>query len=1142
MRKTIMLFFMLCSCLIVQGQNMEWKFFDQQKTLSSHYQLINSTDDEIVVKFAQTGYGLRKVTTPKGDAYVISSAKGSQIEKKGAPDLGKMTQSVIIPNSGGTAIQVIDSKFTEIKNIEIAPSKGAITRDKRPQDIPYEWGPEYEKNAFFPENIACLGEPYIIRDFRGQTIISQPFQYNPVTKTLRIYSEITIKLFQDGSQGINQLTRTKSLSTVDPNFEPIYSRHFLNYPKNKYTGLNETGGKMLIITYDAFATAMQPFVNWKNSIGIQTTMVNYSTIGSSAALKTYVQNYYNTNGLTFLLIVGDHAQVPTSSTTAGDSDNNYGYIVGSDHYLDIFVGRFSSENSTHVNTMINRTLYYERDMLSSEAHLKKGVGIASNEGGSGGDDGETDEAHMNNIQTDLTNYGYTITKCYQNGGTTSQLSSLINNGTGIINYVGHGSNTSWYAPSFTNTNVDALNNTNKFPFIFSVACVVGNFKSITCFAETWLRATDDSGNPAGAIAFCGSTINQSWASPMCAQDEMNDLLVANAYKTYGGIFVNGMFQMIDEYGTDGRNMADTWTLFGDPSLYTRTPGHLNGPSAGTDTQAPSAPTNLAASNFGQTSLTLSWTASTDNVGVTGYDIYRNGSFLASSTTTSYNVTGLTSGTSYSFYVKAKDAAGNISASSNTINVTTLSGGVTYCSSYGSNYSYEWISKVVIGSFTNTSTAAGYTDFTSKVINVNAGSNYSVSLTPGFASSSYLEYWKIWVDFNADGDFDDTGEQLFSGSGTGVVSGSIAIPSSGSGTTRLRVVMRYNAAPTSCGSYSYGETEDYTITIGGSVPDAEAPTAPTNLAASNITQTSLTLSWTASTDNVGVTGYDIYRNSTLIGSSTTTSYNVSGLTAATSYSFNVKAKDAAGNISAASTSINVTTLSNTVNYCSSNGSNSSYEWIAKVAIGSFSNTSTAAGYTDFTSKTISLTAGVSNSVTLTPGYASSSYTEYWKVWADLNGDGDFTDTGEELFSKSGKTAVTGTITIPTSATATTTRLRIAMRYNAAPTSCGSYSYGETEDYTLQINRERFSNQTDISSMRCYPNPTAGDLKIKLASSFIGNVQLMVINSNGQIVQTYRFLKSENLYEKDVNLADLPTGIYHLRIVMGEEILTDRILLE
>ncbi len=238
------------------------------------------------------------------------------------------------------------------------------------------------------------------------------------------------------------------------------------------------------------------------------------------------------------------------------------------------------------------------------------------------------------------------------------------------------------------------------------------------------------------------------------------------------------------------------------------------------------------------------------------------------------------------------------------------GNSSYCTSKGNNYSYEWIAGVEIGSFTNTSGAAGYTNFTSQTVDLQAGQSYGVTLTPGFGSSSYNEYWKIWIDLNGDGDFSDANELVFdpgSMSNT-TVTGTLNVPSVAEITTRMRVSMKYNGAQTECETFSYGEVEDYTVSITtGSGGDTEDPTAPTNLAASSITQTSCVLNWTASTDNVGVTGYDVYRNSSLYTSVTGTSANITGLTASTTYSFYVIAKDAAGNTSPASSSINVTTL-------------------------------------------------------------------------------------------------------------------------------------------------------------------------------------------------------------------------------------------
>ncbi len=116
----------------------------------------------------------------------------------------------------------------------------------------------------------------------------------------------------------------------------------------------------------------------------------------------------------------------------------------------------------------------------------------------------------------------------------------------------------------------------------------------------------------------------------------------------------------------------------------------------------------------------------------------------------------------------------------------------------------------------------------------------------------------------------------------------------------------------------GETSNTTATApfpigtygGSSTPDTEAPTAPTNLVASNITATTVDVSWTAATDNVGVTAYQIFDGTTLIASSTGTSTTVTGLTPNTAYAFSVVATDAAGNISTASNTENITTLEDT----------------------------------------------------------------------------------------------------------------------------------------------------------------------------------------------------------------------------------------
>lgn len=330
-----------------------------------------------------------------------------------------------------------------------------------------------------------------------------------------------------------------------------------------------------------------------------------------------------------------------------------------------------------------------------------------------------------------------------------------------------------------------------------------------------------------------------------------------------------------------------------------------------DAQVPTTPTNLVASGTTSNSVSLSWTASTDNIGVTGYNVYMNSALNTTVTGTTTTITGLTASTAYSFYVVAKDAAGNSSASSTVVNATTAAGtSITYCASQGNSTADEKIGKVVFGAINNTSTGTtGYENFTALTTNVTSGTATTITITPSWTATAFSEGYAVWIDYNKNGLFTDAGELAWSKatSTTTPATGTITIPASATlGTTRMRVSMKYNAIPTSCEAIPYGQVEDYTVNIVAGTADTTAPSAPTALTASGTTQTTTTLSWNAATDNVGVTGYDVYRGTTLLGTVSTTTYNVTGLTAATAYTFSVKAKDAAGNISASSNVVNVTT--------------------------------------------------------------------------------------------------------------------------------------------------------------------------------------------------------------------------------------------
>ncbi len=561
-----------------------------------------------------------------------------------------------------------------------------------------------------------------------------------------------------------------------------------------------------------------------------------------------------------------------------------------------------------------------------------------------------------------------------------------------------------------------------------------------------------------------------------------------------------------------------------------------------DTQAPTAPSNLTYSDVTSTSLNLAWDASTDNVGVDSYLIFQDGSQVGTTSNTYYTVSGLSPNTTYSFYVKAKDAAGNVSDASNTVSATTSNSTVDYCASNGQVVSDEWIGRVVFGSIDNNSGSnGGYADFTSLSTTVTKGTNQTITIYPAWSGTVYPEGEAVWIDFNQDGDFDDAGEQVVSlaASKNSPVSATFTIPADAlTGSTRMRVSMKYNGIPTPCESFKYGEVEDYTVNITGSA-DTEAPTDPSNLSASNITQTTLTLCWDASTDNLGVDKYNIYRDGALYGyvDGNNTCANLSNLTPGATYQFYVTAVDASSNESGQSNTITVTMLPASTSYCDAQGNDVSYEWINRVVFNTIDKTSGAnGGYADFTSISTNVAKGSSYTISIYPGFASSTYDEGYGVWIDFNQDGDFEDAGEHVYSHDKTTSsVSGTISIPTSASTGSTRMRVVMSYNATPSDpCATFSYGEVEDYTVNITTSKafaqVANHTDFETISVYPNPATSVIDVNLPDEIDGFAQLMIYSADGTLVKQINITAQKS----EIDVTEFAAGAYNIKIVNGDKI--------
>ncbi|MCR1025107.1 fibronectin type III domain-containing protein [Cellulophaga baltica] len=279
-----------------------------------------------------------------------------------------------------------------------------------------------------------------------------------------------------------------------------------------------------------------------------------------------------------------------------------------------------------------------------------------------------------------------------------------------------------------------------------------------------------------------------------------------------------------------------------------------------DNQAPTSPSNLVATATTETTTNLSWTAATDNVTVTDYEVFQEGvsiGFTGGNTT--FEVSGLAPETTYNFTIAAIDAAANSSVQSNSVSVTTLA-----------------------------------------LIDTEAPTVPTALIANNITTTSVSLNWTAATDNVAVIDY----EVFQDGVSIGLTGGTATFEVSA-----LAPETDYNFTVVALDAATNVSAQSNNLSISTlALPDTEAPTVPTALIANNIATTSVSLNWTAATDNVAVTDYEVFQEGVSLGlSGGTTTFLVDGLTPETAYNFTVAALDASANTSGQSTSISVNTL-------------------------------------------------------------------------------------------------------------------------------------------------------------------------------------------------------------------------------------------
>ncbi len=455
---------------------------------------------------------------------------------EGTPDLPSIGQYVAIPQGATASLKVVSYKEQHYNNVEVSPAPRipAVSDDS---PLHYEKDNSiYNKNAFYPENPFMVSENMKIRGVDAVVLGISPFQYNPVTKELIVYTDVELEITFEG--GNNHFGEDRLRSRF---WEPILEDMLINYsslPKVDLFPDNIPESKNSNFEYIIITPDNPHFITWADSLrrfrsaqGIRTGVFQLQQIGgnNAGAIETFINNAYNTWQIppAACLLLADYGNAGDNTITSPFhdnycvSDNIYADIDG-DHLPEISFARMTAQTPTHLETMIGKIISYEQNPptnpdfylnpLTAGGWQTERWFILCTEICNGfwinelnkepvreyaiysGTPGNTWSTGANT--STIVNYfgpsglGYiSADPSYLTdwGGNASGINSAINNGAFMLLHRDHGFETGWGEPAYSNSDLSGLNN-DDLTFVFSLNCLTGKYNySSTCFAEAFHR-------------------------------------------------------------------------------------------------------------------------------------------------------------------------------------------------------------------------------------------------------------------------------------------------------------------------------------------------------------------------------------------------------------------------------------------------------------------------------------------------------------------------------------------------------------------------------------------------------------------------------------------------------------------------------
>ena len=563
----------------------------------NNLRIIENTTSRLRVINTICSFNTLMLNTGKGEFVELLMNSYSKTNTIGAPQLPVLSRLIEIPEGSNPEVKVISYELKEFKLADfgitqkIFPAQAPLSKSNT-RDNPIAFNKQiYESNSFYSEAIARVEVAGNLRGVQLANLILSPFEYNPVTNTIRVYDNLVVEInFLEAHKLKTVENRAKTESTY---YNGVYS-NVLNYKKSEINAESITGipVKYVIVSDPMFREVLQPFVTWKTKRGFK-VIEAYTTdpaVGMSlTSIKAYLKNLYASAtstdpAPTFVLFVGDVAQIPAFNCGTYVSDLYYCEYTG-DYLPEVFYGRFSANNVGELLPQINKTLQYEQYLMPDPSFLNEVVMAAG-----------ADASHQmrwGNGQVNYVNSYYfneahnlvphTFLQPEPAGSNYSRgIQSTISNGVSYANYSAHGSPEGWADPLFSISDIANLTNNGKYCLMVGNSCQTNAYDQ-NSFGEALLRAENK-----GALGYIGASGLSYWDEDFWWSVGNGSIVSNPTYETtglgaYDRIFHDHGEPRSEWYSTMGQmvfagNLAvqesnsemkkqywETYCLMGDPS-------------------------------------------------------------------------------------------------------------------------------------------------------------------------------------------------------------------------------------------------------------------------------------------------------------------------------------------------------------------------------------------------------------------------------------------------------------------------------------------------------------------------------------------------------------------------------------------------